>query len=307
MPVQISVISPVYEAAAIIPRLTEEITRNLSPLTDDFEIVLVEDGSRDDSWEAIRMACKRDSRIRGIQLSRNFGQHLAITAGLAEASGEWIVVMDCDLQDRPDQIPLLYNTALQGYDTVCAQRIHRNDPPLKKLASKLFYQVFSYLTGTEQDSSISNFGIYHRKVITSILSMQDANRYFPAMVQWVGYRRAKVPVLHATRFEGKTTYSLGKLMRLATNNILSFSDKPLSLIVFAGIAITGLSALTGSALLAGALLGWIRVPGYTSILVSIWLTAGLMIFMLGVVGLYVGKTHERAKMRPYYLVGERVN
>ena len=306
-PIEISIVSPVYQAATIVPRLVEEILHHASAITPSFEIILVEDGSTDESWNAIRAACDKDGRVTGIKLSRNFGQHYAITAGLSAATGRWIVVMDCDLQDRPDQIALLYQTALNGHDTVCAQRTARSDSALKQLSSRLFYRLFSYLTETKQDASVANFGIYNRKVINAILSMNDSTRYFPSMVQWVGYRQTRVTVLHATRFEGKTTYNLRKLIRLAANNIISFSDKPLRLVVLSGIAISGISFLIGAAYFSGNLLGLITVPGYTSIIVSIWLIAGMIIFVLGVVGLYVGKTFEKVKMRPNYLVDERIN
>jgi dolichol-phosphate mannosyltransferase len=267
----------------------------------------VEDGSRDDSWQAICEECERDGRIRGIKLSRNFGQHYAITAGLAASLGEWVVVMDCDLQDRPDQIAALYQTAVQGYDTVCAQRINRSDSALKQLSSKAFYRLFSYLTETEQDASVGNFGIYNRRVINAILSMNDATRYFPAMVQWVGFKKTKVPVLHAARHDGKSSYNLRRLLRLAANNIISFSDKPLRLVTLTGLAISLLAFLIGVFYIMGHLLGRVTVVGYTSLIVSIWLTAGMIIFVLGVIGLYVGKTFEKVKMRPHYFVHERIN
>jgi dolichol-phosphate mannosyltransferase len=306
-PIEISVVSPVYEAATIVTHLIREITASLSLITDRYEIILVDDGSKDESWKVICAECEKDRRVRGVKLSRNFGQHHAITAGLAAANGEWIVVMDCDLQDRPDQIPLLYQTALEGFDTVCAQRINRNDSAIKKLYSKVFYGLFSYLTATKQDASIGNFGIYNRKVITAILSMNEATRYFPVMVQWVGFKKTKAPVLHAARFHGKTTYNTRKLIRLAAYNIISFSDKPLRLVVLSGILISGISLLIGAGYALGHLLGMVTLAGYTSLIVAIWLTTGMVIFVLGVVGLYIGQTFEHAKMRPHYLIDKSIN
>lgn len=303
----ISVVSPVYQAERIVVELVRQIIKNVEPLDKEFEIILVEDGSRDRSWEAIALACSQDSRVKGIKLSRNFGQHCAITAGLATAKGEWIVVLDCDLQDRPDQIEALYQMALQGYDTVCAQRSVRNDGRLKKMYSKAFYSLFSYLTSTEQDASIGNFGIYNRKVIRAVLSMNDETRYFPAMVQWVGFKKAKIPVQHSRRYEGKTTYSIRKLLVLALSTIICFSDKPLRLVVLSGIVISGVSFLIGFGYLVGKLLGLTTVAGYTSVIVSIWMTAGIIIIMLGVVGLYIGKTFEKTKMRPLFVIDEFLN
>lgn len=304
---KISVVSPVYQAAPIVPRLVSEVSSALRDLTDSFEIILVDDRSRDESWNAIKHECNQSPHVRGIRLSRNFGQHSAITAGLGLAKGDWIVVMDCDLQDRPDQIPTLYRKALEGYDIVFARRYVRRDSRLKRLYSRAFYSVFSYLTETSQDATIANFGIYHRKVIDSVLDMNDHIRYFPAMVQWVGFRSTRVDVEHASRAQGESTYDLRKLLRLAVNSIISFSDKPLRLAAQGGLILSIASFMIGLFYLVGYLLGVIKVAGYASLIVSIWLTAGINIFVLGLVGIYVGKAFEKVKGRPIYIIDEAVN
>jgi dolichol-phosphate mannosyltransferase len=304
---KISVVSPVYQAAPIVPRLVSEVSSALGDLTDSFEIILVDDRSRDDSWNAIKQECKKSPRVKGLRLSRNFGQHSAITAGLGLAKGDWIVVMDCDLQDRPDQIQTLYHKALEGYDIVLARRRARRDSRLKRFYSRAFYSVFSYLTETTQDAAIANFGIYHKKVIEAVLGMDDNIRYFPAMVQWVGFQSTRVDVEHSSRAQGESTYNLRKLLRLAVNNIISFSDKPLRLVAQGGLILSAVSFVTGLFYLAGYLLGVIKVVGYTSLIISIWLTAGINIFLLGLVGIYVGKAFEKVKGRPIYIVDEEVN
>jgi hypothetical protein len=212
--------------------------------------------------------------------------------------------MDCDLQDRPDQIPLLYQAALQGHDIVYARRRYRQDSQFKKIYSRFFYSVFSYLTGTKQDASIANFGIYRHKVIAAVLAMKDQHRYFPAMVQWVGFRAATVDVKHAARQHGRSTYNLRRMLRLAVDTMISFSDKPLRLVAQAGLILALLSLLIGFVCLLGYLFGVIKVVGYTSVMISIWLTAGLNIFVLGLVGIYVGKAFEKIKDRPIYILDE---
>lgn len=300
----ISVVSPVYEAAQIVPKLVSEVSSALEGLSCSFEIILVDDRSRDESWNSIKQECLKSHRVKGIRLSKNFGQHAAITAGLSLAKGEWIVVMDCDLQDRPDQIQYLYRKALEGYDIVFARRRTRRDSKIKKLYSRAFYSVFSYLTETSQDPAIANFGIYHKKIIRSVLAMDDNIRYFPAMVQWVGFKSAKVDVEHSPRAEGKSTYNLKKLMILAVNNIISFSDKPLRLVAQGGLILSAASFVIGLYYLTGYLLGMIKIAGYTSVIISIWLTAGINIFVLGLVGIYVGKAFEKIKGRPIYIIDE---
>jgi dolichol-phosphate mannosyltransferase len=304
---KISVVSPVYQAAPIIPRLVSEVSSALAELTDLFEIILVDDRSRDDSWNAIKQECNKSSHVRGLRLSRNFGQHSAITAGLGLAKGDWIVVMDCDLQDRPDQISTLYRKALEGYDIVFARRRLRRDSRLKRFYSRAFYSVFSYLTETAQDAAIANFGIYHKKVIDAVLDMDDNIRYFPAMVQWVGFQSTRVDVEHSSRAQGESTYNLIMLIRLAINNIISFSDKPLRLVAQAGLILSAVSFVIGLLYLVGFLVGIIKVAGYASLIISIWLTAGINIFVLGLVGIYVGKAFEKIKGRPIYIIDEAVN
>lgn len=305
--VHISVVSPVYKAENIVAELVKQVREAISSITEDFEIILVNDASPDASWDKIVAECVIDSRVKGINLSRNFGQHYAITAGLHYAKGEWVVVMDCDLQDRPDEIPKLYQKAQEGWDSVFAQRKDRNDSIIKKLFSKAFYKIFSYLTETEQDASVANYGIYHRKVIDAILKMQDQIRFFPTMVQWVGFRKYYLPVKHSERYEGKSSYNFKGLFRLALNTIIAFSDKPLRLTVKLGFFITLISFIVMFAYLTMYFTGNIKVMGFTTLIISFWLLSGIIIFILGFVGLYIGKVFEKVKERPIFIVKEGIN
>lgn len=303
----LSVISPVYRGEKMLDELVSRITASVSSITDSFEIILVNDASPDYSWDKICDICSRNKKVIGINLSRNFGQHYAITAGLSYSTGEWVVVMDCDLQDRPEEIPNLYAKAMEGFDSVMAQRVVRHDTYFKRLSSKLFYQVFSYLTGTSQDARVANFGIYHRKVVDAIMSMGDSIRYFPAQVQWVGFRKVFLPVDHSERAEGKSSYSFSKLFRLALDTMISFSDKPLRIMVKFGFCITLLSILAGLYYFIKWLCGGVVVLGYTSIMISVWFLAGVVVSLLGVVGLYIGKMFDKIKNRPLFIVSETRN
>jgi len=304
---KISVVSPVYRAEKIVAELVRQLHENLATITDNYEIVLVNDASPDNSWLAIVAECAKDKRVKGIDLSRNFGQHYAITAGLNFAKGEWVVVMDCDLQDRPDEIPNLYRKAQEGYDSVFAQRVERQDSFFKRLFSKMFYALFSYLTDTKQDPTVANFGIYSRKTVDAILTMKDYIRYFPTMVQWVGFRKFYLPVQHSDRYEGKTSYNFRGLMQLALNNIIAFSDKPLRLTVKIGFIISVISFLLAMYNIFAKLTNTIQVAGFTTTVFSIWFVGGLMLLVLGVVGLYVGKTFENVKQRPTFIVENKIN
>jgi len=303
----ISIVSPVYKAEKIILELVKQIKEHVSGITDEYEIILVNDASPDNSWLAIIAECIKDKRVKGINLSRNFGQHYAITAGLSYAKGEWVVVMDCDLQDRPDEIPNLYAKAQEGFDSVFASRVDRKDGFLKNSFSKLFYSLFSYLTDTKQNSNVANFGIYNRKVIDAILTMRDQIRFFPTMVQWVGFRKYYLPVRHSERYEGKTSYNFKSLFHLALNNIIAFSDKPLRLTVKAGFYLASVSFLVGLIYIILHFVGVIKVAGFTSLFISIWFLAGIIISILGILGLYVGKMFEKVKERPSFIVQEKLN
>lgn len=298
-----SIVSPVYLAENIVDELVRRIQVSLDPLTSSYEIILVDDRGPDNSWERIKQQAVRDPRVRGVRLSRNFGQHKAITAGLEQARGEWIVVMDCDLQDQPEEIPKLYEYARQEvYDLVFARRVERQDSWLKRAGSRWFYQVLSYLTETKQDPAIANFGIYHHKVIVAVLSMRENIRYFPTMVRWVGFRAGWLDVAHAERAEGSSSYNLRRLFNLALDIILAYSDKPLRLTVKLGLFISAITALLILVTLIRFISGDIVVLGYTSLIISIWFFSGLILSVLGMVGLYIGKTFEQVKSRPVYLV-----
>lgn len=302
-----SVVSPIYKGEKMIPELVRRIKQNLSQITESFEIILVNDSSPDDSWKMIVNECKTDDRVKGLNLSRNFGQHYAITAGLSYAKGEWVVVMDCDLQDRPEEIPNLYRKANEGYDIVLAQRLERQDSFIKKLSSTLFYMVFSYLTDTRQDKTVANFGIYSKNAIHALLSMHDAVRYFPTMIQWIGYRKVCLPVVHAEREEGKSSYTFPALFKLAFNNILAFSDKPLRLTVKLGFAMSLFALLLTLFYLSRYFLGDILISGFTTLILSLWFIAGIFISLLGILGLYVGRIFQQVKGRPYYIISNSRN
>ncbi len=300
-----SIVSPVYRGEGILHKLVQRIEAAVIPITGDYEIILVNDNSPDKSWQEITGIAEVNPRVKGVNLSKNFGQHYAISAGLSFVTGDWVVVMDCDLQDQPEEIIKLYNKALEGYDVVLAQREQRQDKFFKKLFSKMFYAVLSYLTGVKHDASIANFGIYHRKVIDAVNSLSESIRYFPTMVKWVGFKQTAIPVEHAERELGSSSYNWSKLVRLAVDIALAYSDKPLRLTMKLGFLITFFSLLSSVVVFIQWRMGNIKVLGYTSLVLSIWLLTGLIIFILGVVGLYVGKMFEGVKNRPVFIVKEK--
>jgi len=302
----ISIVSPVYRAEKILPILVSEINLVMERIGEDYEIILVDDRSPDNSWEVMKVLSSQNPKIKSIRLSRNFGQHSAIFAGLTKAKGDWVVVMDCDMQDQPKEIAKLYKKALEGYDIVLGQRENRKDKFLKKLTSKLFYKVFNYLSGANFDNNVANFGIYHQKTIKSILDMKDYVKFFSLFINWIGFKSISIPIEHGEREEGKSTYSVGRLFKQAFNVIISFSDKPLRLFINFGLSISVLSFIVGIYYLYLALTGKIAQPGFSSLILSIWFLSGIIISCIGIVGVYLGKTFDQTKGRPTFIIDEEV-
>jgi dolichol-phosphate mannosyltransferase len=302
----ISVVIPVYQCEESLAQLHKRLTISLKSLVSDYEIIFIDDRSLGNTWELIQSISKKDNFVRGLRLSRNFGQHVAITAGLEESLGEWVVVMDCDLQDKPEEIVKLYKASQRGFDIVFAQRVDRKDSYLKKITSRLFYKSLSYLTGTKLDPLVANFGIYNRKVINAILSMKETHKYFPLMVRWVGLSSISIPVEHMQREVSKTSYTFKSLLTLSVGIILSFSNKPLRLIIKLGFTISLLSAIYALIIIINVLLNGTILPGWSSIMVSIWFNSGMLMSIVGIVGLYVGKSFDEAKYRPVYIVEDRI-
>jgi dolichol-phosphate mannosyltransferase len=305
--IHISIVSPVYRGEKMVAELVRRNVESVSTITDDYEIILVNDASPDNSWDEIVKQCALNPKVKGINLSRNFGQHYAITAGLHYAKGDWVVVMDCDLQDRPEEIPNLYRKALDGFDIVYARRAARKDGFLKRQSSLWFHRVFKWLSGLKSDSTIANFGIYKRCVIEEFNKMPEKARSFPSLVQYLGFKDTAIDVEHASRAEGKSSYSLHKLLKLSFDVIVSNSNKPLRMAVGLGFGMAAVSFLMAVYNVIAKWAGIIRVPGYTTTLFSIWFVGGLLLFVMGILGLYIGKTFDQVKGRQLFVVMDKVN
>ena len=299
---KISIITPVYGCCKSINNLYERLNKSLSIITENFEIIMINDSSPDNAWEAIKELAEKDDRVKGINLSRNFGQHKAITAGLDYAKGDWIVVMDCDLQDQPEEIIKLYNKALEGYDIVFGKKTERKDSFLKKLGSKIFFKVYDYFTDSKVDSTVGNFSIISKKVLYILKEMKEQTKAYPLFVNWVGFKKTEVLINHAQREEGKSSYNMRRLINLAIDNIVSQSNKPLKLSIKFGFILSFFSLLYGSWLILRYFMFSIPVEGWTSVMVSIYFIGGLLFANMGILGLYIGKIFDETKNRPIYII-----
>ena len=305
--IKISVISPIYGCKACLFELHERLVDALSKITEQFEIILINDACPQNSWETIEAICHKDARVKGINLSRNFGQHYAITAGLDYAKGEWVVVMDCDLQDQPEEILKLYAKASEGYDIVFGRRVERQDSFLKRLGSKVFNKVLEYFTETKHDNTIANFGIYARKVVDAINLYREQSRDFLLFARMVGFKKTEIEIAHASRAHGQSSYSLRKLVKLAIDSIISHSNKPLRLSIELGFTIATVSMLFAFWLTIRYFFFHTPTEGWTSLMVSMFFMFGLLFAIIGIAGLYIGKIFDEVKNRPLYIIQETIN
>ncbi|MBH1639339.1 glycosyltransferase family 2 protein [Stenotrophomonas geniculata] len=298
----VSVVIPVYGCSSCLEELTERVLAAVKNESRTVEIIFVDDNSPDQAWERILELSQLHAEVRGLKLSRNFGQHAAISAGIARARGRAMIVMDCDLQDIPEEIPTLLAELKEDVEIVLGQRIERQDTWFKQAGSRTFYRTLGWLTDTNYDPSTANFGAYSRKVIDAMNAMPETDRFLPLLARWTGFRTVRTPVVHGERTVGKSSYTLSKLLQMATRIALSFSDKPLRLVMSASFALAGVGLCVAAFAVYRYLMGDIRVAGFTSILASVWLVGSFLMASIGVVGLYVGRMHNETKRRPQYLI-----
>lgn len=303
----ISVVLPCYNTAGTLELLSERLIKVLERESKSFEIIMVNDCSPSNDWEVIEKLALKDNRIKGINLSRNFGQYEAITAGLDRVKGDNVVLMDADLQDLPEELPKLLRELENGYDIVYGVRTNRKDTFFKKLASNLFHKFFNYFSGTNTDKGIATYAIYSKKVISTIISMRERYREIYILSSWVGFKVAKVEIEHAKREIGETSYDFKKGLDLALGAMFAYSDKPLKVSVLIGFVISLSSLVYGLYIFIRGALGMENIPGWSSLIVSVWFLGGLILSFLGVIGIYIGKIFEEVKARPLYIVKDELN
>lgn len=306
--VYLSIVSPVYKAENILHQLVIEIHQHLVQITEDYEIILVDDGSPDHSWQRIEAICQTNPKVKGIKLSRNFGQHYAITAGLTASSGEWIVVMDCDLQDNPIYIPQMLEIAKTKQKLiVLTKKKSRKHSIFKNITARLFFRVFNYLADNQRAAETEgSFSLLHRKVANAFLQIKDVHRHYLLIVRWLGFNIGYLQIEHRERYEGKSSYTFRKLVRHAIDGITSQSVKLLRISISIGFLFVFLFFCYALYVLIqyftkGALAGW------TSLTLLVLLSTGLILIAIGIMGIYIGKIFEQTKGRPFYFIQKKIN
>ena len=304
IPVRLSVIVPVFNEEENLARLYARLSPVLEGITPDHEIVMVDDGSRDGSWAAIVSLHERDGRVRGVRFCRNFGHHIALTAGLDMAEGDLVAMMDADLQDNPEDLPRLIQKIGEGYFLVYGIRKARQDPLFKRIAGNLFWKWINRVGGVAMPENQTMLRVMRREVVEALRGMREAHRFVHGLMAWTGFPWTTVEVEHSPRTAGKTKYNLGRMFSLAINAVTSFSVLPLRLSTYLGLGVAFLSVVLGIAVILRKIFWGYGVLGYASMMAAMLFLGGVILTVLGIIGEYLGKLYIQALERPVYLVRE---
>jgi dolichol-phosphate mannosyltransferase len=303
---KISVVAPVYNEESNIPEFVQRVSANLELITKDYKIILVDDGSEDGSWKQIETEQAQNKNIVGIKLSKNFGHHNAITAGIHNTNSEWVVVMDSDLQDRPEVLPELFEKANEGFDVVFVSRTNRPETIWYMMLQKFFYFVLRLSSGIDFNSSQANYSIISKKVAESFKNFPEQARFYPSTIKWLGYKRSEIKASHGTRFTGKASYTFRKRLKLATEIILTFSSRPLKFAIALGAFTSTISFILVLLIILKKLTLGFEVLGWASTLASIFFIGGAILTVLGINGIYLDRIFSEVKARPLFIIDKRI-
>ncbi|MBN1545206.1 MAG: glycosyltransferase family 2 protein [Syntrophaceae bacterium] len=299
----LSVIVPVFNEEKVLTALYERTYPILSSITDNFEIIFVNDGSTDNSLDKIRTLCSDDNRVKLIDLSRNFGKEVAMSAGLDFCRGEAVVIIDADLQDPPELIPSMVEKWREGFDVVYATRTSRQGETfLKKATAEFFYRVIGRLSRTEIPRNTGDFRLMNRRTVEALKLLREQNRFMKGLFSWVGFEQVSIPYLREPRVAGGTKWNYWKLWNFAIEGITSFSYVPLQVAGYLGLLVAAVSFLYAAYLVIRTFLFGIDVPGYASLMVAILFFSGVQLLVLGVLGEYLGRISHETKRRPLYII-----
>jgi len=305
--IEVSVVVPLLNEESLFEELSSRIIQNLEKITNQYEIIFVDDGSTDDTWIKIQNLTIVNKSVKGIRFIRNFGHHFAITAGLTESSGNFVVVMDGDLQDRPEVISQLFDEIKKGYDVVFVARTNRTGNKFYLFFQRVFYWLISVLSGLNFDSRQANFSIISREVVEAYKHFSEKTRFYVSTLKWLGFKESTIEANHGLRKSGKPSYTFKKRINLALDTIISFSERPLRIAIIMGTIITFSSLFVSIVILYKALNKEFTVLGWPSLILSIYFMSGVILIVQGIIGVYVGKIYVEVKNRPIYIIKEKMN
>jgi glycosyltransferase involved in cell wall biosynthesis len=309
--IELSVVVPAFNESGNVRPLVAELTETLVALAqaerwpaDAWEVIFVDDGSTDDTWALIEAAHAADARIGGLKLSRGFGHHIAVTAGIDRAAGQAVVVMDGDLQDPPGAIPTLFQQHKAGFDLVYSTRVDRKDPLLKRVNSRLFWGAMNAVSGLNMPPTQMMLRMMSRRFVDALVQMRETQRFVHGMMAWAGFRVTSVEVQHRSRHAGRTSYNFMRQLRLAVYAITSFSTTPLRVASVVGLVTSVISCGAGVGLIVARFVYDYPVQGWASIITSMYFLGGVQLLVLGIIGEYLGKTYKEVQRRPLYFISE---
>ncbi len=300
----LSVVIPAYCEQEMVPQAAKVIARILQEARIEYELIFVDDGSKDATWEKITTAAKEDPHVKGVRFSRNFGKEAAIFAGLQQAAGDCVACIDCDLQHPPEKLVEMYRLWEQGYEVIEGVKADRGEESsVYRAFSKLFYAIISRATKVDM-SRASDFKLLDRKAVNVILSMREKRAFFRALSSWVGFRTTEVSYEVQERMAGQSKWSTWSLMKYAVSNITSFTALPLHLVTFFGILTLVVSVVMGIVSLVQKFMG-VALGGFTTVIILLLFLGSLIMISLGIIGYYVGNIYEEIKDRPRFIVSEK--
>ncbi len=301
----LSVVLPAYNEEKMLAKAAETISGILEDAAISYELIFVNDGSRDGTWQEIEKAAKKNRHIVGVHFSRNFGKESAIFAGMANASGDCCAVMDCDLQHPPETLVTMYRLWEQGYEVVeGVKRSRGKESALHRASAGMFYRIISRAVGFDM-SRASDFKLMDRKAVEALLSMPERNAFFRALSSWVGFRSTSVEFDVQEREAGESKWSTWSLIKYAVTNIVSFSAVPMQLVTVAGVFVFFFALVMGIQTLVKFFLGH-AVEGFTTVILLILIIGSIIMISLGIIGYYISKIYEEVKGRPRYLISKRI-
>jgi polyisoprenyl-phosphate glycosyltransferase len=302
---KISIVLPAHNEAGVLPELMDRLDSVLGGLDHDFEVICVDDGSTDGTWDIVERRAASDPRYRGIRLSRNFGHQIALTAGLWASEGEAVITMDADLQHPPEVIPALLAKAGEGFDAVTAtRRLVDAEGWFKVTSARVFYRLINRLTALDLPNGGADFRYMSRTIVDTLLEMPERHRFLRGMARWVGYRHATVEYERALRPAGETKYTFRRMLRFAWDAIVGFSALPLRIASVLGLIVSMLGGLYAIYVIGVNLFTDDTVPGWTSVVVAVLVLGGVQLACIGIIGQYLGRMYEEIKGRPLFIVWE---
>ncbi|WP_339278982.1 glycosyltransferase family 2 protein [Paenibacillus sp. FSL W8-1187] len=303
----VSIVAPMYNEGSNVQYFYERVSAVLQRLHLDYEIICVNDGSKDDTWNRLKQLSLQDTRIKAIDLSRNFGKELAMTAGIDFSRGDIVIPIDADLQDPPELIPDMITKWREGYDVVYATRIKREgETRMKKLTAHLFYRTIRKMTQIDIPADTGDFRLMSRPVVDALKQLKEHHRFMKGLFSWVGFKQTSIPYLRDSRHSGKSSFNFWKLWNFAIEGITSFTFAPLQLFTYFGVTVSLASFLYAIFMVIRTTLYGNPVPGYPSLMVAILFFSGVQLMTLGIIGEYIGRIYNESKRRPLYLTREAV-